>query len=270
MTSELLEYAIIYRFQQPLAAFLLYLNTAAAVFGYLKPRVILTGFSLFLLMQLAYIFDGRFKSEEDIVNLPSGENAGRKIGLWPIFLLAALPITYILSSPGLWPLILIAFVLIPAYSNPAMKSWRLKALPFLKPFVNVTGFWSVGILAPVLLKYPLSAALLAELAKSSLSGIIFFFCLTVLLDIRDVEGDRVAGLRTFPVSAGIPLTVAGLVLLLAGTGLAGYWKGDRNAICFSIFLIPCVGASLKFKSRLYYEGVFAVTNLYLAGSLFHR
>lgn len=268
--EAIFDLAYAYRFQQPLAALLLYLNTAAALYGRLRAQVVLAGLALFALMQLAYVYDGRFASAEDGVNLLPGDAARRRVGLPRIAAFAAPAILYLLLATRLWPVVLAGFVFVPTYGTSVLALPRVKDVPFAKAFVTAMGFWIVGMLAPVLLEQPLSPRLLIELARSSAPGIGFFLCLTILLDIRDVEGDRIAGMKTLPTELGVPATAALLVLLSSAIGLYGWSTHKIRETFFAVPLILLTIGALKFNDRLYYEGVFAAANLYLAGSLFFR
>jgi 4-hydroxybenzoate polyprenyltransferase len=93
------------------------------------------------------------------------------------------------------------------YSMPILPKGfryrRLKEIPVLKSLL-VAIAWA---LPPALLPVYISGA---SLDLVTLAVILFFFSLvfinTVLFDIRDLEGDRAAGVYTLPVLLGIPRT----------------------------------------------------------------
>jgi 4-hydroxybenzoate polyprenyltransferase len=100
------------------------------------------------------------------------------------------------------------------YSMPilpkAFRCRRLKEIPVLKSLL-VAIAWA---LPPALLPVYISGA---SPGLVTLSVILFFFSLvfinTVLFDIRDLEGDRAAGVRTIPVLLGISRTKTLLTLV---------------------------------------------------------
>jgi 4-hydroxybenzoate polyprenyltransferase len=100
------------------------------------------------------------------------------------------------------------------YSTPILPQGfryrRLKEIPVLKSLL-VAIAWA---LPPALLPVYISGA---SPDLVTLAVILFFFSLvfinTVLFDIRDLEGDRAAGVRTIPVLLGIPRTKTLLTLV---------------------------------------------------------
>ena len=104
---------------------------------------------------------------------------------------------------------------------------RLKEIPFMKSLV-VAFSWAVP---PALL--PVCCTALPTGAATGIVAASFFFLVftnTVVFDIRDVEGDAAAGVRTIPTILGARKTLllltglnisAGAVLVIAGGGLPG-------------------------------------------------
>jgi 4-hydroxybenzoate polyprenyltransferase len=87
---------------------------------------------------------------------------------------------------------------------------RLKEIPVAKSLL-VAVAWA---LPPALLPVYIAGALPGMI---TLAAVLFFFSLvfinTVLFDMRDVEGDRLTGVRTIPVCIGIPNTTRLLTLV---------------------------------------------------------
>ena len=87
---------------------------------------------------------------------------------------------------------------------------RLKEIPVAKSLL-VAVAWA---LPPALLPVYIAGALPGTI---TLAVILFFFSLvfinTVLFDMRDVEGDRITGVRTIPVCIGIARTIRLLTLV---------------------------------------------------------
>ena len=94
---------------------------------------------------------------------------------------------------------------------------RLKEIPVLKSLL-VAFAWA---LPPALLPVYISGA---TPSLVTLAVILFFFSLvfinTVLFDIRDLEGDRAAGVRTIPVLLGITRTKTLLTLVNITLGIS--------------------------------------------------
>ena len=265
MASRLFELFLKYRTALPLCAFLLYLNTAKTVSGGIGPEAFLCGLSFFILVQLSYIYDSLFRTREDAVNLPGApEGTGRA---WPVFAAAAAPAAYI-AWLGFWPMIAIAFLIIPFYSDPSLTGRRLKSLPIVKSLVSVLNFWLVGIVVPVVLVHDLSAALLLSLLRSSGPLLFFVFLLTVVLDIRDVQGDSEGGVDTIPVLIGPRVTAAAAGALFA----AGAWyllSVGKTYICVLLVLLSVFSfLAVKPRGRAFYEWMLAAVNAFLAARLF--
>lgn len=252
-----------HRMALPLGAFLLFLNMASALLGGISAKTFLCALSVLVLTQITYAYDARFKSREDEINRPQGGGAlsGR-------YLLAAavIPLAVMLLA-GLWAPLVYAAVVTFLYSDPGIFPRRLKTIPGVKMLVMMSSFWVAGVLTPALLKYEMSGGLVLSLLRSTVPLLVFLFCLTVLLDIRDVAGDREAGVRTLPVIIGVPASAGLLVLLLAAGGAAafagGYTGGALLAFALAVFTVLAV----KPRGRLYYEAGLAAINVFLAARL---
>lgn len=264
MASHALETLSAVRTQIVLLGTLVYFNTARLVFGGLDRRAVLLGAAFFVLMQSVYACDKMICSLEDRLN---GVPPVRGF-VWParLLLLAALPaILYIISfEPLRWIIILIAVVL-PLYSFEAPGRLRLKAVPVLKPVLNTALLFSASVLPPVLIKYGTGWPVIRGAVLSSWQLLVFMFSVTVLLDIRDVEGDRAAGIRTLPVVLG-----AGAAAALLGCGLAlaafsGLKSGNIPVAAVSLLIAAFLVPALWKKGRGYYELFLFSLNLFAAG-----
>lgn len=252
------------RAAMPLAVLLLFLNTARSLPGGLDGSTLLCGFAFWWLVQLSYIYDSLFRTREDAVNLPgAAEGSGRT---WPVFAAAAGPAAYI-AWLGFWPMIAVALTIIPLYSDPSLGWRRLKTVPVVKSLVSVLNFWLVGVLVPVLLKNDFSAQLLFSVLQSSAPLLVFLFLLTVLLDVRDVEGDREGGVMTLPVLFGARAAAAATGIVFA----AGAWALLRSERAsdglLPAFLALFAFAAAKPRGRSFYEWMLAAVNFYLAARL---
>lgn len=248
----------------PLAVFLLFLNTARSVAGGLDSTALLCGFSFWALVQLSYIYDSLFRTREDAVNLPGTPEGTART--WPVFAAALVPAVYI-ARLGFWPMIVIALLIIPFYSDPSLSGRRLKSITMVKSLVSVLNFWLVGVLVPVLLKHDFSFGLLFSVLRSSLLLLGFVFLLTVLLDVRDVDGDREGGILTLPVLLGPRATAAGIGVLLAAGGVYLYRAGLAPAAFFTWLMALFAFAAMRRPGRAFYEWLLAAFNLVLAARL---
>lgn len=264
MSSRIFELFVKYRMAPPLGAFLLFLNTANAVLGGISVMTFFCGLSLLALSQITYSYDARFRSREDEINRPEGGGSVKGVGY---LLVAAVVPAVLLVSAGLWAPLIYAAAVMFLYSDPDIFPRRLKTIPGLKTLLNVMNFWVAGVLTPVLLKYDLSGGLVLSLLLSTVPVLVFLFCVTVLLDIRDITGDREAGVRTLPVMLGARASAGLLIVLLAAAGTAAIARGNAGGAVFSFGLAFFSFYAIKPKGRLYYEGALAFVNIFLAGAL---
>lgn len=261
MAGNLLSLYLRARAALPLAVFLLFLGTAKETLGTLDSRTLLCGLSFWFLVQLSYVYDSLFRTREDAVNLPgTKEGVGRT---WPVFAAAAVPAAYI-AWLGFGPMILVAFLIIPFYSDPTLAPRRLKSIALVKSLVSVLNFWLVGILVPVLLKHELSFALALQVLRSTVLPLAFVFLLTVLLDVRDVEGDREGEVYTIPVLLGPRATAAGIGALLGAGGAYLFSVYQFSAGIFCWVVASFSFAAMKPRGRAFYEWLLAALNFLLA------
>lgn len=264
MDGKILDLYLRYRTAVSIAAFLLYLNTVQALMGRIGLFHFLCGLSFAVGQQIAYAYDARFRTEEDVINRPGGREV--RHSFWKLGALAALPAGLLIWA-GFLPMLLYAAASVWVYSDRSVFGRRFKTLPGLKTFVNVLNFWLIGILAPALFLHEFSMDLVLALVRGSPKPIIFIFSLNVLVDIRDTAGDKKAGLFTLPAVLGVPATVALLVALMAGMGVDYIAEGDHLAGIFSIALAAFTVYSIKPRGRLYYEWGLAAMNVFMTGHL---
>ncbi|OGR51007.1 MAG: hypothetical protein A2049_03895 [Elusimicrobia bacterium GWA2_62_23] len=264
MVSRILDLYLRYRTAVSIAALLLYLNTVQGLMGGISLFHFLCGLSFAVGQQIAYAYDARFRTEEDVINRPGWPEV--RHSFWKLGALAALPAGLLIWA-GFLPILLYAAASVWIYSDRSVFGRRFKTLPGLKTFVNVLNFWLIGILAPALFLHDLSLELVVALVRGAPQPIVFIFCLNVLVDIRDTAGDRKAGLSTLPAVLGAPATAALLAVLLAAVGANYAYKGDIPAGLFSAGLAAFSLYSFKPRGRLYYEWGLAAMNVFMAGHL---
>jgi 4-hydroxybenzoate polyprenyltransferase len=264
MGGKILDLYLRYRTAVSIAALLLYLNTVQGLLGRISLFHFLCGLSFAVGQQIAYAYDARFRTEEDVINRPGGREV--RHSFWKLGALAALPAGLLIWA-GFLPILLYAAASVWIYSDRSVFGRRFKTLPGLKTFVNVLNFWLIGILAPALFLHDFSLDLVLGLLRGSPQAIIFIFCLNVLVDIRDTAGDKKAGLSTLPAVLGVPATVGLLAALLVAMGADYSVKGDYPAGVFSMALAAFTVYSIKPRGRLYYEWGLAAMNVFMAGHL---
>ena len=264
MLDKISDLYLRYRAAVSIAALLLYLNTVQGLLGRISLFHLLCGLSFAAGQQIAYGYDARFRTEEDVINRPGGRKV--RHSFWKLGALAALPAGLLIWA-GFLPILLYAAAALWLYSDRTVFGRRFKSVPGLKTFVNVLNFWLIGILAPALFAHKFSLGLVLALVRGSPQPIIFIFCLNVLVDIRDAAGDKKAGLFTLPAVLGVPATAGLLAVLLAGMGADYVAKGFYPAGAFSLLLAAFSVYSFKPRGRLYYEWGLAAVNVFMAGHL---
>lgn len=264
MISTILDLYLRYRTALSIAALLLYLNTVQALMGAISLFHLLCGLSFAAGQQIAYAYDARFRAKEDVINCPGGRKV--RHSFLRLGAIAALPAGLLIYA-GFLPMLIYAAAAIWLYSGRTVFGHRFKTVPGLKIFVNVLNFWMIGILAPALFLHDFSPGLVLELVRGSPQVIIFIFCLNVLADVRDTDGDRKAGLFTLPAVLGVPASVGLVTLLLAAMGADYVAGGHIPAGAFSLFMAAFAVYSIKPRGRLYYELGMTAVNLFMAGHL---
>jgi len=267
MPARLFDLYLRYRAALPLASFLIYLNTVKIVLGRIESIHILCGLSFVALIEISYAYDARFRNREDVINLPEGRVVSHSVR--HLLAAAVLPVCLLVSA-GFLPLLIYAAAAIFVYSDPHLFSRPFKTIPGLKILVNMLNFWLVGVLAPMLFKHDLSIGLVFSVLRISGPFLVLLFCLNVLVDIRDTDGDREAGVWTLPAVIGVPVSAGLLIIMLTAVGVAAFARGDIGGTVFAVALAVFSFLSVKPRSRLYYEWVLAFTNVYLAAALAYR
>lgn len=142
-------------------------------------------------------------------------------------LLASFVATWALA-PQLLPFRIAFHVLGFAYNWRLLPTpWgrvRIKELAFWKNTASATGFMLTVFCYPLVTMARLSSVSLATVAFAAAFFFLFELSYEVLYDLRDVEGDRVANVRTWPVLLGprggyavaVGLMVASLIVVVAG------------------------------------------------------
>ncbi|HPJ83752.1 MAG TPA: UbiA family prenyltransferase [Methanothrix sp.] len=179
-----------------------------------EPPGILTCMIVFLVSFSVYSLDKIADLDKDVVNMPQRRSFlyGRK-RLVLSCSLAAYALAFILtllSTPIAIPIVLLPLVANAFYGTKLLPGVpRLKDIPVMKNVV-VASIWA-------LITTLMPALSVGCPGAFNIASVLYFmfvktFVDTVLYDMRDVEGDRLNGVRTIPVMLGTRRTT---VLLLA-------------------------------------------------------
>jgi 4-hydroxybenzoate polyprenyltransferase len=162
----------------------------------------------------------RFTDDEDCFNCPEQKLLFQKkasLIAIPIFLiLVAFTLLATLSLLTKWHILLIicgiiySVSIVPWLQNNRIIFVRLKEIVVLKN-ISVSLLWGITPFA-----IAASTGTHTQLPLLDLIVVIFAFCLTTLInttscDVRDIEGDQIAGVRT--IAAMLGRNVTGIVLL---------------------------------------------------------
>jgi 4-hydroxybenzoate polyprenyltransferase len=196
--------------------------------------------------------------EEDAVNLPDRGRFFKKNRDYLLFAsLESINIAVVLaflSNPSAIIVILFAFYIASFYGTGARRL-RLKNILFLK---NIT----------IAVTMTMAAVLLPLVVQSNIAFIVlmvaYFIFLNILIesvlhDVRDMEGDRKAGVRTIPVSLGRNKT-RNLLLLLNSTLVVWVAFSLFQAIFYPYIFVLIFGVLYGYWSILRFTRASAKTS----------
>lgn len=191
--------------------------------------------------------------EEDRANAVIGtgfvnRNRGVLLRLWVVVLFVSFPVVHFLNPAITW-LRIASHSLGALYNLPVLPGRRrLKQVYFWKNVASATGFMIT------LFGYPLATAGWGDAARGFPPGItwatvlfsgVFFFLFEVsyevIYDLRDVKGDALADVRTYPVVHGEKVAiniVDGLIFFSMAVILVGYAIGFVPWRIFIMVLVP--------------------------------
>lgn len=211
------------------------------LFGIISNLKILLSF--FLMTFFIYGLNKLTDINEDAINTPERAKLIKKIV--PIFkfsLVSSFILALLLSS-------LANFLALPLLLFPLVSGtlYSVKFFPNLPRLKDILGVKNIIIaLAWAICSTLLPAIFLPEKRYIAIIAVFYFFFLksfinAVLFDIRDIEGDRISGVRTIPVVFGRQKTKNLLLILsstfipwLAVSYLAGYFHQYLFVFIFAI------------------------------------
>jgi 4-hydroxybenzoate polyprenyltransferase len=219
----------------------------------------------FLLSFSVYSLNRVTDLEEDSINLPDGGRSIKKNRDYLLFAsLESINIAVVLAFftyPSAIIVILFAFFVAFFYGLGSSR-FRLKNIVLLKS-ITVAGTMTATAVALAFAVYANSAFIVLTVTYFIFVKILIA---TMLLDVRDIEGDQKAGVRTIPVSLGVNKT-RNLLLLLNSTLVPwvafSLFRGIFYPYIFVLILSVLYGYWLILRftrarattSRLYYSYV---------------
>ncbi len=253
---------------------------------YMWDLAVLCGFDWLLVNLLNRVVDQREDLENEVV---AADLSGR-VRKWVITAGLAAGLSSLYIGHCYWPAItpwrLLAWGLALAYNWPIPGlGKRLKELYFWKNIASATGFMTTVFAYPLALSAA-SGRLSGFGPRALLTLGIFFFLFElsfeVIYDLRDVAGDRLSGIATYPVvhgeriAAGIINALLAVAMLLLGVGYAASWIPWRvfvmilapslqmaycNLIRFRIREADCINLTLLCASLLLVYNLWSVFKL---------
>jgi 4-hydroxybenzoate polyprenyltransferase len=169
----------------------------------------------------------------------------------------------------LWGLVPLGVISL-AYSLPVMstegKKLRLKDLPGLKIFLIALVWASVTVILPALAAD--ADVLGPDVLLAFAERVIFIFAITLPFDVRDLERDRLSGIRTLPMKLGAEKTrwlAVGAMLAFVAVVVAHYGLAIDSAtvpmVASGVLSAVALWFSDEVRGEMYYVGVLDGTML---------
>jgi 4-hydroxybenzoate polyprenyltransferase len=207
---------------------------------------------VFLVTFAIYSIDKVSGSKEDLLNSPDRAMLAK----WPIKKIAVAAYVSAIALCAWWDIAKLPFVILPGIAGAAYTARiggiRPKDLPGAKSLIVAT---STAICY---------AGLIDGAAWQYMLIFLLTFVDTVIFDIRDIIGDRAAGVRTIPVLLGTSRTLAMLaaaclvlaliapIAALVGLCLIWYFRKERSSWEYDLlvdgWMIWALGLELAFIS----------------------
>ncbi|NTW26066.1 MAG: UbiA family prenyltransferase [Lentimicrobium sp.] len=180
--------------------------------------------------------------------------------LFTLASLIILLISFLFVSAGVKWIFLGSGLIALLYSLPG-KGWAagfsLRKVPYLKTFLVALVWTSITVLIPAT-EFTVEAG--ANLMLIFAGRFLFVFSLALLFDIRDIEADRSAGIKTIPGMLGKAKTLELFAVLLflfplislILSGFSGYYFLSASALMISVYLELVVNCRSCRNSAFYY------------------
>jgi 4-hydroxybenzoate polyprenyltransferase len=150
---------------------------------------------------------------------------------------------------ALFPLGVITFLYsFPIYKN-GVKLFRLREVPLAKIFI-ISIVWSATCIILPMIQADLRVGF-REISLLIIERSLFVFAITVPFDIRDMESDKKAGLRTLPIMLGEQkaIRIANTSLVLFGIISCFHYVYNGELFIFIAFLISILVTAAGLNSK---------------------
>jgi len=202
-----------YRLQYSLLLSLLFLTGLPAI----TPRELLVSLSLFMSVCWICLFNITTDSAEDHYNNDTPLVNKLRLVRWIAYASLTGSLLLVLAMPKIFFTVLIFGGMIGFfYSYPVhigKRSYRLKNIVLVKNLASTTMWVSLSCL-PYYILFPDVPHILVFL-----KAVVIFFaalCLEIMGDVRDIDGDKKAGIKTLANTMGVAKTKAIALLIFAG------------------------------------------------------
>lgn len=252
------------RLQLPLLGLTAFLYVSHTLHGEFTRRSVSLALANWLFAQLMYLADAAASPDEDAVN---GAPAPGIDLVLPVLIAALIgTAAWIFTFEGQWIFPVFGAFLMSLYSPASLGRFRLKNHAVSKTLVNSSLFTAMAVVSPAVQRYGLSPQVIGSAAAGGAGVFAAALCLTVLLDIRDADGDASAGVRTFPVMFGRRACAAAVALSAAALSAAGFLNAQYLGGLFFLAIAAASAFSVG-RGRAYFEIWLGVLNLLLISAL---
>ena len=256
------------------------------LFG-VEPKIELMSI-MFLTIYAIYNFGRITDKAEDEINVPDRFVV---FTIYEVYLTASIPVSaliaillaYYMGGIKLTLAVLIPLILIVVYGvkwipESISRYRRLKEIPVVKNMMISLAWAWIATLLPV--------AYYAHLGSTITLWIVFVFIFwftfigSVIFDLRDIEGDKIEGIVTIPISLGFYRTIIFLIILNAFLGafiILSTFNGWLPAFAYmligmTIYYYICMWLMTKMDKRFICDvlidgDLFVITALVFLGSL---
>ena len=219
--KRITNFIFIYRIPVYVLIFLLVVSPLRYRYAIAHPEVFIVALCFSSLMAFVYLFNKVTDHVEDVINKSSGPislRAARPTLIVALFCLFV-PFAYLVFEPRYIPLycgVALAGFLYSYRITFNKKAYRLKDVLLVKTMVTAVT-WSLipTVVHSLVLLKPLVSI---GTATNFLALFCIFFSFGILSDVRDMEGDKAAGVRTIANTFGVrTVQVVSTVLLIIYT-----------------------------------------------------
>ena len=252
-------YSVTYRIPVYVLTFLLIVAPLRYRYVALHPEVLVVALCFTSLMVFVYLLNKVTDTVEDAINLrggPISEAARQPTHIVALLCLWA-PLGYLIFAPEYLPLYAVVAVLGYYYSRPVpffAKKVRLKQILFIKNTVSAC-IWS---LPPVGIQMIVLSRNITDPAILKIAVLLFCISYTfeALWDVRDMEGDKVAGVHTIANTFGVVTTqVFALVLLGVFLLLFGIMKHPYLSVLVAVISILFIAGTNPGRRAWFYHSI---------------